>query len=97
TGRDEAVGAGQEVGDLAGGGLEVGLAERGGQLDVQDLPGRAALGFGGGPHADVAQPLARLDAGGEQVAGEDPLDRLVQADVEGDADRVGVVAGVVQA
>ena len=36
--RDRLISAGQEVGDLVDGSLEVGLAEGGRQLDVQHLP-----------------------------------------------------------
>src|SRR5579875_1775965 len=95
--RDDLVGPAEEGRDLLGGRLEVRLAEGGGELDVQHAAGRAARGAVGRPDVDVAEALAALDAHGQQVAGEDPLDRLVQPDVERDADGVWVFAGVVEA
>src|ERR1039457_5712339 len=70
----ELVDAGQEGGDACGRGLEEGLPEGRGQLDVQDPVGVSAVTE---PDPDVADALAALDAAREEVAGEDPLDRLV--------------------
>src|SRR6516165_810272 len=84
------------------------LTEWGGQLDVQH---RAvgidrsehlqAVSFGTGlrrrPHLHVSLALRRRDAGREQVPGEDPLDRLVGADMERHAHRVRVAAAVIEA
>ena len=49
------------------------------------------------PDLDVAVALAALHALAQQLSREDPLDRLVEAHVERDADRVGVLAGVQEA
>jgi hypothetical protein len=43
-----------------------------------------------GPDTDVANTLAALGSGREEVTAEDPLDWFVQTDVEGDRDRVGI-------
>jgi len=89
--------------------LKVSLAEWRRQLDIQDLSldsqglRRAdhvqLTGFRGRyrrrPHLHVSLALARLDPGRQQVPGEDPLDRLVGADMERHAHRVGVAAAVV--
>src|SRR5215469_17411812 len=93
---DNAVGAAQELADLLERGLEVGLAEGGGQLDVEHLA-QGAVGGGRGPDLDVTEAIAAFGPGGEQFASEDPLHGLVEADVEGDADRVRVLGGVEQA
>src|SRR5216684_4218480 len=79
---DDRVGPRQEVGDLLDRRLEVGLAERRRELDVQDAARCAVGGAGGRPDHDVAEALAALDAQGQQVPREDPLDRLIEADVE---------------
>src|SRR5580658_4872603 len=83
------------------------LAEWGRQLDIQyralgacvtdhleAVAFRARLGRG--PNPDVSLALPRVDPSREQVSGEDPLDRLVGADMERHAHRVGVAAAVVQ-
>src|SRR6185437_4026214 len=49
------------------------------------------------PDRDVAEALAFLDARGQQIPGEGPLDGHIQPDVESDADGVGVLAGVDEA
>src|SRR4029077_19827474 len=77
--------------------LEVRLAERRGQLEVQHAAWLAALGAGRRPHLAVTETLAALDAPGQQIARENPLDWLVEANVERDADGVGVLAGVKEA
>src|SRR5262249_35215903 len=77
--------------------LEVRVAERRGQLEVHDAAGPAALGPGRRPDRDVAEALAFLDARGQQIPGEDPLDGLIEPDVECDADGVGVLAEVAEA
>ena len=92
---DDRVGPLEEVGDLLDRRLEVGLAEGRGQLDVQHAARRAVRGAGRRPDDDVAEALAALDAAGQQVSREDPLHRLVEPDVERDADRVRVFLGVV--
>jgi hypothetical protein len=83
----ELVGAGQEGGDFCGRGMKEGLPEGRGQLDVQDS---VAVVVVTGPDTDVANTLAALGSGREEVTAEDPLDWFVQADVEGDRDRVGI-------
>src|ERR1700758_4749319 len=97
AGRHDRVGALEEVGDLLDRRLEVGLAEGGGQLDVQHGAGLAAHGPGRRPHDHVPEALAALDAAGQQLSREDPLDRLIEPNVERDADRVRVFLRVVKA
>src|SRR5690606_25248114 len=92
AGRDDLVGAVQELGERRHRSVELGLPERGGERDV-DGALVAALGR---PHLDVALADRADDADGQQLAREDPLDGLVLAGVEGDLDRVGVVGGVVE-
>jgi len=66
-------------------------------LDERMPQGAAAgaqTGAAGAPTGDE-DAARRLDPGGQQVSSEDPLDRLVGADVERHAHRVGVLAAVV--
>src|SRR5262245_174848 len=97
AGRDDLIRPAEEVRNVLDRRLEVRLAERGGQLDVQHAAGSAALRAGRRPDADVTLTLAALDPLGQQVPREYPLHRLVQPDVERDADRVGVLARVKEA
>src|SRR5690348_1143716 len=78
AGRHHLVRLAKEVGDLLDRRLEVRLAERRRQLQVQYAAGSAALGAARRPYMDVAQTLATLDARGQQVSREDPLNGLVE-------------------
>src|ERR1700730_14859991 len=80
----------QEVCDRRRRGLEVRLAEWGRQGDVE----HAETMIIAGPHLHVALARRPGQPGREQVPGEDPLHRVVGADMEGHQDRVRV-AGVV--
>src|ERR1700761_4393324 len=94
--RDDLISPPQERRHGLGRRLKVSLAEWRRQLDIQDLsPGSRELrrvdrvqvaGFRdryrGGPYLHVSVALPRLDPSGQQVSGEDPLDRLIGADME---------------
>src|SRR5215467_3689815 len=68
------------------------LAERGRQGDVEHVLVVARCG----PHPDVALADRRLHADREQVPREEPLDRVVHADMKGHPDGVGIVIPVAQ-
>src|SRR6516225_10387093 len=89
AGRDDLVGPAEEVGNVLDRRLEVRLAERGGQLDVQHVAGSVGLRLGRRPDVDVALALAALGPRGQQVPRENPLHRLIKPDVKRDADGVG--------
>src|ERR1022692_2070887 len=90
--RDDAVSAPEELRRGAERSLEVGLAERRGERDVQDVRTVVAL------RPDLHVALASLDfkARGQQLSCEDPLNRLVGSDVECHLDRIGIVGAVVE-
>src|ERR671910_461378 len=60
------------------------------------MHGRSAVGVGRRPDHDVALTGALVEAGGKQVAGEDPPDRVVAAVLEQRLDGQRVGRGVAQ-
>src|SRR5260370_26552043 len=73
--------------------LEVRLAEWGRQGDVE----HAETMIIAGPHLHVALARSPVQACREQVPGEDPLHRVVGADMEGHQDRLRVAGSVLEA
>ena len=74
-------------------GLEQGFALRGAQGDADDALAVAA----GRPDSDVAGAGGPVQALGEKVAGEHPLDRLLGSGVEGGVHGVGIGRVIPQA
>src|ERR1700751_1437885 len=73
--------------------LKVSVPEWGRQRDVQ----HAEAVLLGGPHLDVTLANGRGQARREQVPGEDPLDRILSADMECHANGIRVAGGVAEA
>src|ERR1017187_8466488 len=92
AGRDDLERAEEESGNRVQRGLEVRLAERGGQRDVE----HPVVFRGRRPDPDVTFAGRLGQALGEQVPREDPLHGLVHADMKGHPDRVRVIGPVVE-